>query len=211
MQMVSFPVGPLACNCSILIDTVSRSAVVIDPGDDYDRIRVRIEDLSATVVAILHTHVHIDHVGATAALQRWSGAPARIHEADHFLYQTMPFQAMLLGVPVPDRCDVTADLVDGSVIRVGSLEISVMHTPGHTPGGVSFALCREDEAVVFTGDTLFRRGIGRTDLWGGDQSRILQSIRERLFALEDETTVIPGHGPKTTIGEERRHNPFVRS
>jgi glyoxylase-like metal-dependent hydrolase (beta-lactamase superfamily II) len=211
MQVVTFPVGPLAANCSIVIDPASRSAVVIDPGGDFDRIKAWIERASAEVVAILHTHVHIDHVGATAALRKWSGAPARIHEADRFLYETMPFQAVLLGMHIPDRCDVVGDLVDGCVVRAGSLELSVMHTPGHTPGSVSFVLKGDDATTVFTGDTLFRHGIGRTDLWGGDEAQILQSIRSTLFALSDDAVVIPGHGPKTTIGEERRHNPFVRS
>jgi hydroxyacylglutathione hydrolase len=211
MQVVSFPVGPLACNCSIVIDPESRSAIVIDPGGDYDLIRARIEEASATLAVILHTHVHLDHLGATAALQRWSGAPARIHEADRFLYDTMPFQAALLGMPLPDLCDATGNLVDGGVVRAGNLELSVMHTPGHTPGGVSFLLAGKDRPIAFTGDTLFRRGIGRTDLWGGNESQILQSLRTRLLTLDDATMVIPGHGPNTTIGEERAHNPFVRS
>jgi hydroxyacylglutathione hydrolase len=211
MQVVTFPVGPLACNCSIVIDDASRSAVVIDPGGDFERIRSRIEQATAKTVAILHTHVHIDHVGATAQLQHWTGAPARIHVADRFMYQTMPLQAALVGLPLPGRCDIAFDLVDGGIVAVGGLELSVVHTPGHTPGGVSFLLANGGTAIVFTGDTLFRRGIGRTDLWGGDESLILQSIRTRLFPLADETVVVPGHGPKTTIGEERRLNPFLRS
>jgi hydroxyacylglutathione hydrolase len=210
MQVVTFPVGPLACNCSIVVDPASHSAVVIDPGGDYDLIRARLKEASSTLLAILHTHVHIDHVGATAALGRWSGAVARIHQADRFLYDTMIFQAALLGMPLPDRFEMTGDLVDDGVVRAGSIELAVMHTPGHTPGSVSFLLAGDERSIAFTGDTLFRRGIGRTDLWGGDASQILRSVRTRLFALDDATVVVPGHGPATTIGEERRHNPFVR-
>jgi hydroxyacylglutathione hydrolase len=211
MQVVTLPVGPLACNCSIVIDPATRSAVVIDPGGDVDRIRAELERASARVAVIVHTHVHVDHIGATAALQRWSGASARIHEADRFLCDTMAFQALLCGMPIPERCDFVGDLTDGGVVTTGSLELAVVHTPGHSRGGVSFVLSDGDAAVAFTGDTLFRRGIGRTDLWGGSHAQILDSIRKRLFALSDDTRVIPGHGPPTTIGEERRHNPFVRS
>jgi hydroxyacylglutathione hydrolase len=211
MQVVTFAVGPLACNCSIVIDDATRSAAVIDPGGDFDGIRSRIEQASATIVAIVHTHVHIDHVGATAALQHWSGAPARIHAADRFMYHTMPFQAALVGLPSPDQCEVAFDLVDGGVVSVGGVALSVVHTPGHSPGGVSFLLANGGQTIVFTGDTLFRRGIGRTDLWGGDHAQIVQSIRTRLFSLGDETVVVPGHGPNTTIGDERRLNPFLRS
>jgi hydroxyacylglutathione hydrolase len=210
MQVVTFPVGPLACNCSIVVDPESRSAVVIDPGGDVDIIQARLQETSATLVAIVHTHVHIDHVGATAALQRWSGAPARIHEADRFLLDTMFFQAALVGMTLPERCDVTGDLVDGGVIRAGGIELAVLHTPGHSPGSVSFILAHDDRTIAFVGDTLFRHGIGRTDLFGGNSTQILRSIRTKLFALDDATVVVPGHGPKTTIGDERRHNPFCR-
>jgi hydroxyacylglutathione hydrolase len=210
MQVVTFPVGPLACNCSIVVDPESRSAVVIDPGDDFEIIRARLHEASAALVAILHTHVHIDHVGATAALARWSGAPARIHEADRLLFDTMFLQAALVGMPLPERCEVAGDLVDGGVVRAGGIELGVLHTPGHSPGSVSFVLAGDDRNIAFVGDTLFRRGIGRTDLFGGDSSLILRSVRTKLFAQGDATVVVPGHGPNTTIGEERRHNPFCR-
>jgi len=172
---------------------------------------VMIGFLSGVAVdAIVHTHTHIDHVGATAEVQLWSGAPARIHEADRFLYQMLPVQAAFLGVRAPERCELTGDLDDAVTVRAGAAELVVMHTPGHTPGSVCFVMRGKDGGVAFTGDTLFQRGIGRTDLWGGDSGLILRSLRQRILTLEDDTRVIAGHGPSTTIGDERRHNPFLR-
>jgi glyoxylase-like metal-dependent hydrolase (beta-lactamase superfamily II) len=210
MKIETFPVGPLGCNCSILIDPASSSALVIDPGGDFDKIRARLTSAGATVAAIVHTHTHIDHVGASAPLQRWSGAPARIHEADRFLYDMLGVQAAMLGMPVPESCEMQGDLDDDVAVRAGAIELRVIHTPGHTPGSVSFVATTPDGAVAFTGDTLFRRGIGRTDLWGGDSTLIFQSLRKKLFSLGDATHVVTGHGPSTTIGEERRENPFLR-
>jgi hydroxyacylglutathione hydrolase len=209
MVIETFAVGPLRCNCSILVDDESRRAIVIDPGGDFDNIRARLENNAARVVAIVHTHTHIDHVGATAPLQRWSSADALIHEADRFLYDLLPLQAEFLGVPLPERCDIEGDLVHDLVLRAGEIEMQVLHTPGHTPGSVSFVVRGPDASVAFTGDTLFRRGIGRTDLWGGDGDLIFKSLRTRLMTLPEDTKVVAGHGPTTTIGEERRGNPFL--
>jgi glyoxylase-like metal-dependent hydrolase (beta-lactamase superfamily II) len=205
----TFPVGPLGCNCSLLVDPVTHKAVVIDPGGDFDGIQRRLERLGATVTAIVHTHTHIDHVGATAPLQRWSGAPARIHEADRFLYQLLPVQAAMLGIGLPETCELAGDLDDDSTFRAGAVEVQVLHTPGHTPGSVSFVAATPEGPVVFTGDTLFRRGIGRTDLWGGDSQAIFRSLRQKLMTLDEGTRVVAGHGPSTTIGEEKRSNPFL--
>ena len=206
----TFPVGPLQCNCSLLIDEQTRRAIVIDPGGDFEKIRARLEKAGAKVDAIVHTHTHIDHVCATAPLQRWSSARASIHEADRPLYELLPVQAEMLGIPMPEVCELEGDLTDNQVVRAGSIELAVLHTPGHTPGSVSFVVRADDASVAFTGDTLFRRGIGRTDLWGGDSDLIFRSLRNRLMTLEEDTKVIAGHGPPTTIGEERRANPFLR-
>jgi glyoxylase-like metal-dependent hydrolase (beta-lactamase superfamily II) len=205
----TFAVGPLGCNCSILVDPASKHALVIDPGGDFDAIRSRLERAGAKVASILHTHTHIDHVGATAPLQRWSGAPARIHEADRFLYNLLPVQAALLGVPAPETCDIEGDLADDTPVKAGAIDLVVLHTPGHTPGSVSFFVNAPEGPIAFAGDTLFRRSIGRTDLWGGDSQAILHSIRRKLLSLDDATRVVTGHGPPTTIGEERARNPFL--
>jgi glyoxylase-like metal-dependent hydrolase (beta-lactamase superfamily II) len=207
----TFPVGPLGCNCSILVEPASGSAIVIDPGGDFEVIRERLARAGAKkVTSIVHTHTHIDHVGATAPLQRFTGAPARIHEADRFLYELLPVQAALIGVDLPETCDLAGDLVDESTVRAGSFELHVLHTPGHTPGSVSFVGKTPQGPLAFTGDTLFRRGIGRTDLWGGDPRAIEQSLRNKLLTLDESTRVVTGHGPATTIGEEKRSNPFLR-
>jgi glyoxylase-like metal-dependent hydrolase (beta-lactamase superfamily II) len=177
---------------------------------DFGKIQGRIENAGAKVTAIVHTHTHIDHVGATAPLQRWSSAKASIHEADRPLYDLLPIQAQMLGCPLPEICELEGDLTDDYVVRAGGIELGVLYTPGHTPGSVSFVVHGDDASVAFTGDTLFRRGIGRTDLWGGDGELIIRSLRNRLMTLDEKTVVIAGHGPTTTIGEERRANPFLR-
>lgn len=210
VDIETFAVGRLRCNCSILVDPESRRAIVVDPGGDLDVIRAHLLRLRATVTAILHTHTHIDHVGATAGLQQAWGAPAQIHESDRFLYDMLPVQAALLGFEVPERADMEGTLVDGTAVRAGAVEAVVLHTPGHTPGSVSFFVNGADTSYVMTGDTLFRGGIGRTDLWGGDSSEIMRSLEGKLLRLPDEAVVVPGHGPTTTIGKERATNPFLR-
>jgi glyoxylase-like metal-dependent hydrolase (beta-lactamase superfamily II) len=210
MVIETFPAGPLGCNCSILVDPASKSAIVIDPGGDFALIRRKLEAHEARVTAIIHTHTHIDHVGATAEVQSLTGAPARIHEDDRFLYEMLPIQAAMLGIPLPQICDLDGDLADGAAVTAGAIDLGVLHTPGHTPGSVCFLVKSSEGHVLFSGDTLFRRGIGRTDLWGGDSKAIKRSLKGKILALDDATRVITGHGPGTTIGEERRANPFLR-
>lgn len=210
MRVETFSVGPLGCNCSIVADESTRRAVVIDPGGDFDRIRSRIENARLTVEMILHTHAHIDHVGATAALGRFTGARARMHEAEELMTKLLPLQAAMIGLPCPESIQMETDLAHELKIDLGFAEITVIHTPGHSPGSVSFLLGEGDQSVLFSGDTLFRHGVGRTDLWGGDHDALVSSIRDRLYVLQDSTRVIPGHGDETTLGEEKRANPFVR-
>jgi hydroxyacylglutathione hydrolase len=209
MNVESFAVGPLGCICSIVFDPVAKKAIVVDPGGNFEQIRARLESHGLGVVAIVHTHTHIDHVGATAPLQRLSGARASIHEADRFLYDILPIQAAMIGCAVPEKTELDGSLVDGTSLHAGDVEMGVLHTPGHTPGSVSFVVRDGGATRVFTGDTLFRRGIGRTDLWGGDSSLIARSLRDKLLTLPDDAIVVPGHGGTTTIGEERRMNPFL--
>ncbi len=210
MHVETFAVGPLGCNCSIVADLEAKKAVVIDPGGNFDEIARRLAARELTVSAIVHTHTHIDHVGATAPLQRLTGAEACIHEGDRFLYDMLPVQAAMIGCALPETVEMEGSLVDGKAFRIGALELGVLHTPGHTPGSVSFLVSPSGESPrVFTGDTLFRGGIGRTDLWGGDGNLILKSLRGKLMSLADEAIVVAGHGPNSTIGHERRQNPFL--
>ena len=210
MHIETFQVGPLACNCTIVSDLASKRAIVIDPGGDFDAIRARLEARELGVDAIVHTHTHIDHVGCTAELQRLTGAAASIHEGDRLLYDMLPVQAEWLGMDLPQRADIDGNLVDGRAICAGALELGVLHTPGHTPGSCSFVVANDGQTVVLTGDTLFRRGIGRTDLGGIDTDTLVRSIRSKLLTLPDDAIVVAGHGPTTTIGDERERNPFLR-
>lgn len=210
LHVETLSVGPLGCNCSIVADLGAKRALVVDPGGDFDAIRAKLDALGLSVESIVHTHTHIDHVGCTAELQRASGAAASIHEADRFLYELLPVQAQLLRTELPVVADMDGALVDGATIRVGALEVAVLHTPGHTPGSCCFVVKDAERTRVFAGDTLFRGSIGRTDLWGGDHDAILGSIRSKLLSLPDDALVVTGHGPTTTIGAERAHNPFLR-
>jgi hydroxyacylglutathione hydrolase len=205
----TFASGPLGCNCSLVVDDATKRAIVVDPGGDYEHIEARLAALGASVDAIVHTHTHIDHVGATAPLQRKSNARACIHEEDRFLYDLLPVQAAMLGVPLPETVEMEGSLRDGGTLTAGKIEMGVLHTPGHTPGSVTFVVRTDDGTRVFSGDTLFRRGIGRTDLWGGDSALIMRSLREKILTLPDDAIVVPGHGPETTIGDERTKNPFL--
>ena len=210
LHVESFAVAPLGCNCSIVADLVSKTAIVVDPGGDLPKIRARLDALGVVPTAVVHTHTHIDHVGATPGLVAAYESKALIHEEDRFLYDLLPVQAAMLGIPLPESTPMDGSLVDGGTVTAGACELGVLHTPGHTPGSVCFLLSSGSDRVLFAGDTLFRRGIGRTDLWGGDADAIAKSIREKLFTLEGETKVVTGHGPATTVLEERTKNPFFR-
>jgi glyoxylase-like metal-dependent hydrolase (beta-lactamase superfamily II) len=203
----SFPVPPLSCNCSIIGDPVTKKAIVVDPGGDSERILKEVEALGLMVTHIVHTHAHFDHFLASGEMQKATGAPLCLHKADKELWEILEVQCRLFGVPYapvppPDRW-----LEDGEALSVGGLQGTVLHTPGHTPG--SLCCYFESAKMVLAGDTLFRGGIGRTDLWGGDEQAIERSIKQRLYALDEATRVITGHGPETKIGYEMRFNPFV--
>jgi glyoxylase-like metal-dependent hydrolase (beta-lactamase superfamily II) len=208
-SLETVPVGPLQCNCAILVDEPSREAVVIDPGDEPAKILAALRRLGAKPVALLHTHAHFDHIGGTSEVRRATSAPIRLHPADRFLYDALPQQAALFGESARAPLPPDGELADGETIAFGACALRAIHTPGHTPGSTCFLL-DGGAPILFSGDTLFRRSIGRTDLWGGDTDQILASIKEKLYTLPQETRVVCGHGPDTTIGEEERENPFVR-
>lgn len=200
-------VGQLASNCYLVGCERTRQGVVIDPGDEAAVIQRAIEEAQLEITLIVLTHYHFDHIAAAAPLREATGAPVAIHADEAELLQNPPALFRFFQPRIPT---LQADrlLRDGERITVGDLAMQVLHTPGHSPGGISLHL--PAEGVVFCGDTLFREGIGRTDFPGGDMGTLEASIRQRLYALDDETVVYPGHGPKTTIGWEKRHNPFVR-
>ena len=200
--------GMLQCNCYVLGDEATREAVVIDPGDEIERVQAVLKRHALAPKVIVATHAHIDHVGGIEKLARATGAAVMMHAEDLPLYQNLAMQAAWLGVRPPGVVEVDQFLRDGDRVRLGARALDVMHTPGHSPGSLSLCL-RGADSRVFSGDTLFQASIGRTDLWGGSYEVILRSIEARLLALPDSTPVFPGHGPATSIGEERHSNPFL--
>jgi glyoxylase-like metal-dependent hydrolase (beta-lactamase superfamily II) len=208
MILETFPVGPLACNCTLLGDPEAGEAIVIDPGDEVGRIHHRITDLGLKLKQILITHAHIDHVGGALRLKQLTGAPILLNENDLPLLQMMNQQAGWLGIETPETAPPDENLADGQHVGLLHYPAQVLHTPGHTQGSVCLHFAQLK--LLVAGDTLFAGSIGRTDLPGGDYDQIIESIQSRLLALPDETRVLTGHGPATTIGVERRSNPFLR-
>ena len=208
MIIETFPVGLLQCNCTILGDEETREAIVIDPGDDPEKILQRLEKHALMLKQIVCTHTHIDHVGAISNLQQRLGTPVAIHKADLFLFEKLDVQAQWLGIPTPPPGSIDNFIQDGDAVACRGIEMGVLHTPGHTPGSTTFHLSG-DRNILFTGDTLFMHSIGRTDLWGGSYTEIVNSIQKKLMAFDDDTLVIAGHGQSTSIGHERRYNPFL--
>lgn len=199
-------VGSLQCNCYVIGDDETNEAIVIDPGDDADRILVALASHELTLKAIVATHAHFDHVLGADLLRQSTGAPFYIHSEDKPLLEWVgPSMVMFLGVQGIETPETDATLTDGDQLSAGSVKLEVLHTPGHSPG--SICLLAPDQ-VLFSGDTLFAQGIGRTDLPGGDSDQLLTSIKQRLFPL-GELPVLPGHGPATTLDRERRSNPFL--
>jgi hydroxyacylglutathione hydrolase len=204
----TFSVPPLGCNCSIIGDPVTKQAIVVDPGGAPERILHEVQQLGLTVTHILHTHAHFDHFLASGEMKKATGATICLHQHDLELWKNLELQCRVFGViyvpvPAPDYW-----LKDEEKLLVGQVSAVALHTPGHTPGSMSFHFPGDN--LVLAGDTLFRGSIGRTDLWGGDFNAIEQSIRERLYSLEDATIVVTGHGPETEIGVEKETNQFIR-
>ena len=207
MIFESVAVGSLQCNCYILGCEETREALVIDPGDEVHLILPLLEKHGLRAKYILSTHAHIDHVGDLEKLKVKTGATALLHERDLPLYQNLPIQASWLGVRTPTMTQIDDFIAQGDSVRFGNHAGEILFTPGHTPG--SLCLHLPNQTALFAGDTLFQHSIGRTDLWGGSYEDIIRSIRQKLLVLDNRTIVYPGHGPATTIGDEKRFNPFV--
>lgn len=207
MILETFPVGLLECNCTLVGDEATGEAMVIDPGDNIPFILERLAAHKLKLKQIVVTHAHIDHVGGALRLKRATNAPILLNENDLPLLKMMNVQAAWLRIPTPEVAAPDENAREGLVVGIANHKGEVLHTPGHTQGSVCLHFA--DEKLLFAGDTLFAGSIGRTDLPGGDGKQILRSIHDRLMPLADETRVIPGHGPETTIGTERESNPFL--
>jgi len=202
------PVGPLQCNCSVIGDESTREAMVIDPGDNIDQILGLIKKHNLQVKQIVITHAHIDHVGGAAKLRAATGAPVLLNQNDYALLKMLDVQAAWIRMPNPGKVEIDSNIGQADSIKAGQIEGQVLHTPGHTEGSVCLYFPAERKLIA--GDTLFAGSIGRTDLPGGSYEKLLRSIHEQVLTLPDETLVVPGHGPATTIGEERESNPFLQ-
>jgi glyoxylase-like metal-dependent hydrolase (beta-lactamase superfamily II) len=201
------PVGPLRCNCSIIGDETTREAMVIDPGDQIEDILALIRKHNLLVKQIVITHAHIDHVGGAMKLRASTGAPILLNQNDYGLLKMMDAQAAWVGMAAPGAVEIDRSVNSGDTIAAGSLSANVLHTPGHTEG--SICLYFPADKTLIAGDTLFAGSIGRTDFPGGSMQKMMQSLHGTVLALPDETVVVPGHGPLTSIGEERESNPFL--
>jgi len=203
------PVGPLQCNCSIIADENTREAMLIDPGDEVAAIQAILQKHGVRVQQIVITHAHIDHVGGAMKLRAATGAPILLNQNDHALLKMLDMQAAWLGMSTPEEVDVDHSVADAEKVEAGALVANVMHTPGHTEGSICLYFPAQQKLIA--GDTLFAGSIGRTDLPGGSFDKIIRSLHQKVLSLPDETIVVPGHGPLTTIGDERENNPFLQT
>lgn len=219
------PVGWLQCNCHVLGDPQTREALVVDPGDQVEDILEIVRKHGLTVKALVSTHAHIDHVGGLKKMQTATGAPVLMHPEDLELYKHLDVQAAWIGMRPPEMTNVDVLLKEGDTVRWGGFAAYVLHTPGHSPGSICLHIPPPEMRIgkeaqptgedsvdrLLAGDTLFAGNIGRTDLWGGSYKEILQSIQSKLLTLPENTLVFPGHGPETTIRQERETNPFLQA
>jgi hydroxyacylglutathione hydrolase len=201
-------VGPFQENCYVIGDEETSEGAVVDPGDEATRIALAVEQTGLDIGQILVTHAHIDHVGAVAALADEYACPVLMHTEAEPMLEQLPTQAMMMGLRFGKVPTVDHYIEDEEILEVGGLKLRSLYTPGHAPGHLAFYI--EGEELLLSGDALFAGSVGRTDLFGGSMEVLMRSINERLLTLPDQTRVYPGHGPQTTIGTERAHNPFLR-
>jgi hydroxyacylglutathione hydrolase len=207
MILEMLTVGPFQENCYVIGDEETGAGALVDPGDEAARIALAVEQTGLAISEILITHAHIDHVGAVAALVEEYACPVLMHAEAEPMLQQLPTQAMMMGLRFGKVPKVDRRIEDEEVLEVGGLRLKALYTPGHAPGHLAFYA--ESERLVFSGDALFAGSVGRTDLFGGDTEVLMRNIKERLMRLPDQTRVLSGHGPATTIGDERAHNPFL--
>lgn len=211
MIFETFPVGLLACNCTIVADETTHEAIVIDGGDGVEEVVERLRRRGLRAKYLIHTHAHFDHIADVGGLRERTNARALLHPADLPIYHQQPNLARMFGLPeMPPVVELDGDLSDGDRIALGNVNFEVLHTPGHTPGSVCFSVSDPHETRLVTGDTLFAGAIGRWDLGGTSMQDIVDSIHRKLMDYPDATPVIPGHGAFTTIGTERSSNPYLR-
>jgi len=201
------PVGPLQCNCSVIGDESTRGGLVIDPGDNIEDVVSIVRKHNLQIKQIVITHAHIDHVGGAMKLRAATGAAILLNQNDYALLKMLDAQAAWIGVAPPGKVEIDHSVAQADSIKTGSLSADVIHTPGHTEGSICLYFPAEKKLIA--GDTLFAGSIGRTDLPGGSFEKIIRSLHDKVLELPDDTVVIPGHGPLTTIGRERHSNPFL--
>lgn len=201
-------VGPLQCNCSILSCEKTLEAVIIDPGDEAQKIVKYVQAQNLKVKYVIHTHAHFDHFAGTAGVKAAIDATLCLHKADELLYQNLPMQGQMFGMHFDPAPPIEKFIENEETIAFGECKVEVIHTPGHSPGSICLKCQFPGGEKLFSGDTLFRESVGRSDLWGGDHRTLISSIKTRLFPLEDGLPVYPGHGPDTSIWHEKKNNPF---